>query len=82
VRQIDEGRIFVGCEGEELSIAEAVRITGNKPYVFSTDYPHEVDAQTCKPELEELRENRQLSPADKDAILFGNSQRFYQLALS
>jgi predicted TIM-barrel fold metal-dependent hydrolase len=82
VRQIDEGRIFVGCEGEELSIAEAVRITGNKPYVFSTDYPHEVDAQTCKHELEELRENTHLSAADKDAILFGNSQRFYQLTLS
>jgi len=82
VRQIDEGRIFIGCEGEKLSIAEAVRITGNKPYVFSTDYPHEVDAQTCKHELEELRENTHLSAADKDAILFGNSQRFYQLTLS
>ncbi len=57
LRHIDDGRIFVGCEGEELSIAEAVRITGNKPYVFSTDYPHEVDAETCKHELEELREN-------------------------
>ena len=79
---LDDGRIFVGCEGEELSIAEAVRITGNKPYVFSTDYPHEVDAQTCKHELEELRENTHLSAADKDAILFGNSQRFYQLTLS
>ena len=80
LRHIDEGQIFVGCEGEELTIAEAVRITGNKPYVFSTDYPHEVDADTCKHELEELRENRELSAADKDAILFGNAQRFYQLA--
>ena len=80
-RHIDAGRIFVGCEGESY-ITEAVRITGNKPYVFSTDYPHEVDAQTCKHELEELRENTHLSAADKDAILFGNSQRFYQLTLS
>ena len=31
-------------------------------------------------ELEELRENNQLSQDDKDAILFRNSQRFYQLA--
>ena len=79
-RHIDEGRIFVGCEGEELSITEAVRITGNKPYLFSTDYPHEVDADTCKHELQELRENRNLTQDDKDAILFRNSQRFYQLA--
>jgi uncharacterized protein len=80
LRHIDDGQIFVGCEGEELSIAEAVRITGNKPYIFSTDYPHEVDAQTCKHELEELRENTQLTAVDKDAILFGNAQRCYQLA--
>jgi predicted TIM-barrel fold metal-dependent hydrolase len=79
-RHIDAGRIFVGCEGEELSITEAVRITGNKPYVFSTDYPHEVDADTCKHELQELLENRNLTQDDKDAILFRNSQRFYQLA--
>jgi predicted TIM-barrel fold metal-dependent hydrolase len=80
LRHIDEGRIFVGCEGEELTIAEAVRIAGNKPFVFSTDYPHEVDAETCKHELQELRENQQLSAADKEAILFRNAQRFYQLA--
>ncbi|HXF74593.1 MAG TPA: amidohydrolase family protein [Methylomirabilota bacterium] len=80
LRHIDAGRIFVGCKGEELSIGEAVCITGNKPYVFSTDYPHEVDAATCKHELEELRDHPQLSAADKDAILFGNAQRFYQLA--
>ncbi len=36
--------------------------------------------QTCKHELEELRENPNLKQADKDAILFGNSKRFYQLA--
>ena len=58
-----------------------MRIAGNKPFVFSTDYPHEVDAETCKHELDELRENSNLGSADKDAILFGNAERFYQLAL-
>jgi len=57
-----------------------VRITGNKPYVYSTDYPHEVDAQTCKHELQELRENTKLTEDDKKAILHGNSRRFYRLA--
>src|SRR5919205_373812 len=80
LRHIDEGRIFVGCEGEELTISEAVRIAGNKPFVFSTDYPHEVDAETCKHELEELRENTQLTTEDKAAILYRNARRFYQLA--
>ncbi len=78
-RHIDEDRIFIGVEGEELTLAEAIRMTGNKPFVFSTDYPHEVDAETCKHELEELRENPELTIADKDAILSGNAQRFYRL---
>jgi predicted TIM-barrel fold metal-dependent hydrolase len=79
-RHIDEGRIFLGVEGEELTIAEALRIVGNKPFVYSTDYPHEVDADTCKHELEELRENPEITDADKEAILFRNAQRFYHLA--
>ena len=74
----DRPQLFVRWMGS----GEAVRITGNKPYVFSTDYPHEVDADTCKHELEELRENTQLSTDDKEAILYGNSQRFYQLPVS
>ncbi|HXG53030.1 MAG TPA: amidohydrolase family protein [candidate division Zixibacteria bacterium] len=79
-RHIDEGRIFVGVEGDELTIAEAVRIVGNKPFVFSTDYPHEVDAETCKHELEELQENPELKTEDKQAVLSRNARRFYGLA--
>ena len=78
-RHIDEDRIFVGVEGDELSIAEAVRVVGNKPFLFSSDYPHEVDAATCKHELQELQENEELTDDDKDAILFRNAQRFYRL---
>jgi len=47
--------------------------------LFSSDYPHEVDAATCKHELQELEENEELSDDDKDAILFRNAQRFYRL---
>ena len=33
-RHIDAGRIFVGCEGDELALADAVRIVGSKPFVY------------------------------------------------
>jgi predicted TIM-barrel fold metal-dependent hydrolase len=79
LRQIDEGRIFIGVEGNELTIGEAVRQVGNKPFIFSSDYPHEVDAGTCKAELEELWENPELTREDKEAILLRNSARFYRL---
>jgi predicted TIM-barrel fold metal-dependent hydrolase len=79
-RHIDEGRIFVGVEGNELTLPEAVRVVGNKAFVFSSDYPHEVDAETCRAELEELRENQRLADEDKAAILLHNAARFYRLA--
>jgi uncharacterized protein len=79
VRHIDEGRIFVGVEGNELTISEAVRQVGSKPFIFSSDYPHEVDAETCQAELEELQENPRLTSDDKEAILWRNACRFYRL---
>jgi predicted TIM-barrel fold metal-dependent hydrolase len=47
--------------------------------MYSSDFPHEVNAQTCKRELNELIENAQLSDEDKEAILFANALEFYGL---
>ena len=78
-RHIDEGRIYVGVEGDEMTLPYAVQVTGNKPYVFSSDFPHEVNNATCKIEIEELRENPSLKAEDKEAILHANAVRFYGL---
>ena len=51
-RQIDNDRLFIGCEGEEPAIAFAVSQVGNKPFFFSTDFPHEVTTETCRHELQ------------------------------
>ncbi len=76
---IDQGRFFVGCEGEEPSIAYAVREAGNKAFMFSSDYPHEVNAAMCRHELGEIVEHRDLTAEDKEAILYRNAERFYRL---
>ena len=55
-RHIREGRIFIGCEGEEPEIAHAVKRVGSKPFLFSSDFPHEVNTHTCRHEIEELME--------------------------
>jgi predicted TIM-barrel fold metal-dependent hydrolase len=78
-RHMKEGRIFIGCEGEEPALTYAVHELGAEPFVFSTDFPHEVTAAMCSHEIEELLENEQLTDADKDAILAGNAERFYKL---
>jgi uncharacterized protein len=78
-RHINEGRIFVGMEGDELTLAHVVQVTGNSPYIYSSDFPHEVSNATCREEIEELLENEGISAADKEAILHGNAERFYAL---
>lgn len=76
-RHIKGRRIFVGCEGGEPLLAKAVQMIGSEPFMYSSDFPHEVNAQTCKRELNELIENAQLSDEDKEAILCANALEFY-----
>jgi len=78
IRQIKAGRIFIGCEGEEPSLPYAVKVIGNEPWVYSSDFPHEVNNETCKHDIEEILEFEELSDTDKTAILGGNARRFYE----
>jgi len=77
--QVKAGRIYVGVEGEEPDLAHAVRRLGPEAWVFSSDFPHEVNIDTCRHEAEEVLANDELSPEAKRAIFFQNSERFYGL---
>lgn len=79
---IKAGQIFIGCEGDELGLSTLVRMVGSEPFLYSSDFPHEVSNESCKHEIEELLENKELSQADKEAILHGNAERFYRLNAS
>jgi predicted TIM-barrel fold metal-dependent hydrolase len=81
-RQINADRLFIGCEGEEPALAYAVSLVGPKPFVFSTDFPHEVTAESCREEIQELLDNEILTDDDKSAILHENSVRLYSLKQS
>jgi predicted TIM-barrel fold metal-dependent hydrolase len=76
-RHIREGRIFIGCEGDEDVLPYAVGVVGNSPFVFSSDFPHEVNARSCRAEIDEALESTALSADDKAAILGGNAERLY-----
>ena len=54
-----------------------MELVGSAPLVFSSDFPHEVTAATCRHEIDELLENPALAGADKQAILAGNAERLY-----
>jgi predicted TIM-barrel fold metal-dependent hydrolase len=79
VRHMKAGRVFVGVEGDEPDLAHAVRSRGPEPFVFSSDFPHEVNVETCKHEIQEILENVELDAAAKQAIFHGNAERFYGL---
>jgi uncharacterized protein len=79
IKQIKEGRFFVGCETEELTMPFTLKIVGNEPFIYSSDFPHEVTNQSCKADIAELLESADLSQGDKEGILARNAERFYQL---
>ena len=79
IKHIREGRFYIGCETEELSLPFALKIVGNQPFIYSSDFPHEVTNASCKHDIEELLESDELTQDDKEAILARNAERFYQL---
>ena len=60
----------------------AVKKGGREPFLFGSDFPHEVfDAAKCRHEIDELLDRDDLSKEDKEAVLGGNALEFYRLAL-
>ena len=79
-QHVKAGRLFVGCEGDEPGLVYAAQQVGAEAFIFSSDFPHEVNNELCKEEIRELQELEELTTADKEAILHGNAERFYGLA--
>jgi predicted TIM-barrel fold metal-dependent hydrolase len=79
LRHVAEGRVVIGCEGDEPALAYAVQVAGPRAFVFSSDFPHEVNNELCREELDELRENPEMSDAAKAGILHANAEDFYGL---
>jgi predicted TIM-barrel fold metal-dependent hydrolase len=77
---VQAGRLVVGIEGGETDLAYAIKVAGEQAFMFSSDFPHEVNTQTVRKEIRELREREEISEAAKQAILRGNAARFYKLA--
>ncbi len=79
LRQMQAGRIYVGCEGGEHILPYAVQVCGPEAFMYSSDFPHEVNRETVRHEIDELLEANGMSAADKEAVLSKNAQRFYGL---
>ena len=78
---IDEGRFYLGIETEELTMPFAIKTVGNKPFLYSSDFPHEVTNESCKHDIGELMESGEITADDKAALLWRNAETFYKLPL-
>lgn len=77
IRKVKAGQIFFGCEGDEPMLGTVAKIFGSEAFLWSSDFPHEVDADSCRHEIEELLEMDDLSDDEKRNILTSNGTRFY-----
>jgi predicted TIM-barrel fold metal-dependent hydrolase len=73
------GRIFVGCEGNEKALAYAIERIGPEPFMFASDFPHEISLGNCMEEINEIIERTDLKPEHKTAILGDNARQFYKI---
>jgi uncharacterized protein len=71
-------RLVVGCEGGEDFLEVAIDYFGCAPFMYSSDFPHEVDVDSCKHELEELSELK-ISEEAKDKLRGGTARTFYKI---
>lgn len=55
----------------------ALQVVGNKPFLYSSDFPHEVTNESCRRDIGELNDSDDLTEDDKSAILWRNAERFY-----
>jgi uncharacterized protein len=73
------GNLFVGCEGNEKALAYAIDRVGPEPFMFASDFPHEISLDNCMEEIDEIVERRDLKEEHKEAILGANARRFYKI---
>ncbi len=72
-----DGRLFIGCEGNEKALSYVIERIGHESMVFGSDFPHEVTIDNCMEEINEILEREDLDKDHKLAILSDNTRRFY-----
>jgi predicted TIM-barrel fold metal-dependent hydrolase len=75
---MQDGRIVLGCEGGEDQLAHAIDYFGCQPFMYSSDFPHEVGVESCRHELDELNE-LEIDAEAKALIRGGTARAFYRL---
>jgi predicted TIM-barrel fold metal-dependent hydrolase len=79
INLLQTNRIALGCEGGEHDLEYIIKRVGCCPFMYSSDFPHEVSADSCRHEVAKLSQ-LQISSDDKAAILGTTGREFYRFA--
>ncbi len=72
------GRIMIGVEGGESQLATVADTADCFPFLYASDFPHEVDVDSCRHEIEEFEEIG-LTDEQMSLVLGDNARKFYSL---
>lgn len=76
---LSSGQVLVGCEGNEWILPYVIKQCGAEAFSYASDYPHEVDLVAAKQMIHETVERRDLSHAEKAAVLGENAKKFFRI---
>lgn len=79
IEYLQDGRVLIGCEGSEGTLAYVAGRVGAQAFAYASDYPHEVDLNDAIREIDEVAERPDMSAEDKQAVLGDNARRFFRL---
>jgi predicted TIM-barrel fold metal-dependent hydrolase len=68
----------IGCEGGEHQLVTVMDYFGCAPFMYSSDFPHEVNVRSCLRELAELNE-LPVSGEARALLRGGTARKFYKL---
>ena len=77
VEYFQDDRLFVTCEGNEQTLAYSIERVGPRPFMFASDFPHEISMDNAMEEIDEIRERNDIREEHKMMILGENARRFY-----
>jgi predicted TIM-barrel fold metal-dependent hydrolase len=76
---LSNGRVLIGCEGNDGSLPHLARRIGIRPFAWASDYPHEVDLDAAKHMIQETVDDVDLTEDEKRGVLGENARAFFKL---
>lgn len=76
---IGNGKVFFNADPTETTLASVVQMIGAGPLLFTSDFPHEGNAERCRKEIAALKSWEGLSAEERHQILSENARQFYRL---